>query len=56
VFDRLGEGTINADMFKHVMLTLGEPLTEEDVDEIINDADTLRDGNIDMENFIRYGR
>ena len=35
------------------MLTLGEPLTEEDVDEIINDADTLGDGNIDMENFIR---
>ena len=53
VFDRLGEGTINADMFRHVMLTLGEPLTEADVDEIINDADTLGDGAIDMENFVR---
>lgn len=44
VFDKDGSGKISADELRQVMANLGEPLSEEEVDEMINEADTNGDG------------
>lgn len=49
-FDRDNNGTINANELRHVLLNLGEKLTNEDVDEILKLAEA-RDGNIQYATF-----
>ena len=49
VFDRDGDGFISAAELKHVMNNLGEKLTDEEVDQMIIDADRDGDGKIDFE-------
>ena len=39
VFDRDGNGFISAAELRHVMTNLGEKLTDEEVDEMIREAD-----------------
>ena len=39
VFDRDGNGFISAVELRHVMTNLGEKLTDEEVDEMIREAD-----------------
>jgi len=39
VFDKDGNGYISAAELRHVMTSLGEKLTEEEVDEMIREAD-----------------
>jgi calmodulin len=46
VFDKDGSGYISARELSHVMANLGEKLTEEEVDEMIKEADTNGDGQI----------
>lgn len=46
VFDRDGNGLISAAELRHVMTNLGEKLTEEEVDEMIREADIDGDGHI----------
>ncbi|EEC16524.1 calmodulin, putative [Ixodes scapularis] len=52
VFDRDGNGFITAAELRHVMTTLGEKLTDEEVDEMIREADVDGDGQINYEEFV----
>lgn len=49
VFDRDGTGTISREELRAVMVSLGESLTEKDIDEMLKEADTDGDGQIDCE-------
>ncbi|KAH8041052.1 hypothetical protein HPB51_013712 [Rhipicephalus microplus] len=52
VFDRDGKGFIPAAELRHVMTTLGEKLTNEEVDAMIREADVDGDGHINYEDFV----
>jgi calmodulin len=56
VFDKDGNGFIDASELKHVMTNLGEKLTEEEVNEMIKEADTDGDGQINYEEFVKMMR
>ena len=47
VFDKDGSGTISADELRQVMKSLGEDLTDREIDEMIAEADKDRNGSID---------
>lgn len=49
IFDRSGNGYINAKELKHGMVFLGERLSDEEVEEMMNEADSDRDGKISFE-------
>lgn len=53
VFDRDGNGLISAHELRFVMSTSGEQLTEEDIEEMIREADENGDGYIDYEEFVK---
>lgn len=46
VFDKDGNGFISASELRHVMTNLGERLTDEEVDDMIKEADTDGDGQV----------
>ncbi|KAJ1488276.1 hypothetical protein T484DRAFT_1887715 [Baffinella frigidus] len=46
VFDKDGNGFISAAELRHVMTNLGEKLTDEEVDEMIREADIDGDGQV----------
>ena len=47
VFDKDGDGYISAAELRHVMANLGEKLTDQEVDEMISEADLDGDGRVD---------
>lgn len=53
VFDKNGDGFISAAELRHVMTNLGEKLTDDQVDEMIREADLDNDGQIDWNEFVR---
>lgn len=53
VFDKEGKGFISAAELRNVMTNLGEKLTDEEVDEMIRDADIDGDGQINYEEFVQ---
>ena len=54
LFDKDGNGMISRDELREVMQQLGEKLSEEDIEEMITDADTNNDGQIDYAEFVKY--
>jgi len=53
VFDRNGNGFISAAELRYVMTNLGEKLTDEEVDEMIREADVDGGGQINYEEFVK---
>ena len=53
VFDRDGNGLISNVELQHVMTSLGENVTMDEVEEMIKEADLDGDGYINYEEFVR---
>ena len=51
-FDKNGNGFISAAELRHVMTNLGERITDEEVDEMMREADIDGDGQINFEEFV----
>ncbi|KAH8284065.1 hypothetical protein KR054_009107 [Drosophila jambulina] len=52
VFDKQGTGFISEKEFRHIMKNLGEHMTDDEVDEIVLDADANVEGNINYASFV----
>ncbi|GLJ54714.1 hypothetical protein SUGI_1175330 [Cryptomeria japonica] len=53
VFDKDQNGFISAAELGHVMANLGEKLTPQEIEEMIKEADTDGDGQVNYEEFVR---
>jgi hypothetical protein len=53
VFDKDCNGLISAAELPHIMNSLGEKLTDDEIDEMLQEADIDGDGYINYENFVR---
>lgn len=49
VFDKNNDGMISSKELRHVMTNLGEKLSEEEVDDMIKEADLDGDGMVNYE-------
>jgi len=54
VFDVNGDGFINASELRQAMTTIGEKMTEKDINNIIKQWDTDGDGKIDYKGYFTY--
>lgn len=52
IFDKDGDGKISAEELIHIMKNLGEPLRQDEIDEMIAQADINKDGIIDYVKFV----
>lgn len=48
VFDKNGDGFITSDELKNVMTNLGEKLSDEEIEDMIKEADLNGDGKVDF--------
>jgi calmodulin len=53
VFDNDNDGVISASELRHYMTSLGDKLTDEEVDHMIREADVDGNGYINYEEFVR---
>ncbi|KFU91634.1 Calmodulin [Chaetura pelagica] len=53
VFDKEGSGWVSVEELRHVLTHLGEKLTEQEVDEMLREADGDGDGRVKYEEFVR---
>ena len=53
VFDKDGNGYISTAELRHVMAGLGEKLTDDEVDEMIREADVDGDGQLNYQEFVK---
>jgi len=54
VFDRDKNGSVSASELKHVMSNLGEHVTNEEVEEMIKEADADGDGELSFADFLQF--
>uniref|UniRef100_A0A1B6E6U9 EF-hand domain-containing protein n=1 Tax=Clastoptera arizonana TaxID=38151 RepID=A0A1B6E6U9_9HEMI len=52
VFDKDNDGMISSYELRHVMTNLGEKLSDEEVDDMIKEADTDGDGQVNYNEFV----
>ena len=52
IFDRDGNGSISAHELRYVMTSTGEQLSDNEIDEMIREADTDGDGYINYKEFV----
>ena len=52
VFDKDGNGTISANELRHIMSTLGEKLSDDEIEQMIQEADIDGDGYINFQEFV----
>ena len=53
LFDKDGNGFISPAGLRHFMTTIGDKLTDEEVDKIIREADIDGDGRVNYEEFVK---
>ncbi|UZJ53042.1 hypothetical protein CBS101457_002362 [Exobasidium rhododendri] len=53
VFDKEGNGYIGAGELRYVLTSLGEKLSDDEVDELLKGVQVGSDGNINYESFVR---
>jgi len=53
VFDKDGDGTASASEVRHVLTNLGDRLSDEEVDEMLKEADARGTGHINYNDFVR---
>jgi len=53
VFDRQGNGMVYVSDLKHSLTTLGERLTDEELDELVRECDQDGEGQVNFEDMIR---
>jgi calmodulin len=53
VFDKDGNGFISAADLRRVLTNLGEKITDEEVEDMVREADTDGDGRINYEEFVK---
>ncbi|XP_055637648.1 uncharacterized protein LOC129776187 [Toxorhynchites rutilus septentrionalis] len=53
IFDRDGNGLISAEELRAALKSFGEQLAEEEIDEMLREADVNCDGQIDYQEFVR---
>jgi len=51
VFDKDGSGSISTEELRAVMRSIGENLSDAEIDEMLNEADKDKNGTIDFEEF-----
>lgn len=51
-FDKENNGFISAAEVRHILTTMGEKLTDEEIDCLIESADVDADGNVRYEDFV----
>lgn len=51
-FDKEGNGKITVNELIHIMKNLGEPMAQEDIDDMISQSGADKDGNIDYQEFV----
>merc|ERR1712032_38622 len=54
VFDRDKSGSVSSSELKHVMCNLGEQVTNEEVEEMIKEADADGDGELSFDDFLQF--
>jgi calmodulin len=52
LFDKDGDGKITTDEVKAMLIALGDDLTDDEVAEIVKDADENSDGFVSFEEFV----
>uniref|UniRef100_A0A7N1A5M2 EF-hand domain-containing protein n=1 Tax=Kalanchoe fedtschenkoi TaxID=63787 RepID=A0A7N1A5M2_KALFE len=56
LFDKDENGYISATELRHVMINLGEKLSDEEVEQMIREADLDGDGQVNYEEFVKMMR